>query len=218
MIPRVGCMARVFIEVVLILALIAGLILWQGQRDDEPKPKDVVSPATNTVLEHIRMAGEFVTAVGCVQTVVRSSDVREWLRLQVGSTELLYVGVGQIRAGLNLMELDENALSVSGDKVTVTLPPCKVLDTKIDVERSYVFDVKKSLVLSPKAIHLQSAAEKDALKEIREAAVQAGLLEQAQKQAKMLLRYWFEAAGFRTVEFRETGPTVVAVPAVTTGK
>jgi hypothetical protein len=212
-------MARVFIEVALILALIAGLILWQGQRD-EPKAsaKDVVSPATNTVLERIHMAGELVTAVGCVQTVVRSSDVREWLRLQVGTTELLYVGVGQIRAGLNLMELDENALTVSGDKVTVTLPPCKVLDEKIDVTKSYVFDIRKSLVLSPKAIQLQSAAEKDALKEIREAAVQAGLLDQAQKQAKMLLRYWFEAAGFRTVEFRETGPAVVAVPAVTTGK
>jgi hypothetical protein len=211
-ISRIGGIARRVIEVAVIAALIVGFILWQAQRD-EPKPKDAAPLKTNTVLERIHMAGEFVTAVGCVQTVVRSSDVREWLRLQVGSTELLYVGVGQIRAGLNLMEVDEKALTVSGDKITVTLPLCKVLDAKIDVERSYVFDIRKSLVLSPKAIHLQSAAEKDALKEIREAAIQAGLLEQAQKQAKMLMRYWFEAAGFRTVEFRESGPTVVAVPA-----
>jgi len=215
-VPQIGCMTRLLIEVAVIVALIVGLILWQGQKRDS-KGKDIALP-TNTVLERIHMAGEFVTAVGCVQTVIRSSEVREWLRLQVGTTELLYVGVGQIRAGLNLMELDEKALDVSGDKVTVTLPPCKVLDTKIDVERSYVFDVKKSLVLSPRAIHLQSAAEKDALREIREAAIQAGLLEQAQKQAKMLIRYWFEAAGFRTVEFRESGPAVGAVPAVTTGK
>ena len=207
-VPQIGCMTRLIIEAAVIAALVVGFILWQGQRG-ELKARDIAL-STNTILERIHMAGEFVTAVGCVQTVIRSSEVREWLRLQVGSTELLYVGVGQIRAGLNLMELDEKALTVSGDKVTVALPLCKVLDTKIDVERSYVFDVKKSLVLSPKAIHLQSAAEKDALREIREAAIQAGLLEQAQKQAKMLLRYWFEAAGFRTVEFRETGPAAVA--------
>ena len=215
-IPQMGCLTRLIIELLVIAALVVGFILWQGQRR-ELKARDIVLP-TNTVLERIHMAGEFVTAVGCVQTVIRSSEVREWLRFQVGSTELLYVGVGQIRAGLNLMELDAKALTVSGDRVTVTLPQCKVLDTKIDVERSYVFDIRKSLVLSPKAIHLQSAAEKDALKEIREAAIQAGLLEQAQKQAKMLLRYWFEAAGFRTVEFRESGPAVLSTPVVTTGK
>jgi hypothetical protein len=212
-VPQIGCMTRLLIELAVIAAMVVGFILWQGQRRDS-KVRDIALP-TNTVLERIHMAGEFVTAVGCVQTVIRSSEVREWLRLQVGTTELLYVGVGQIRAGLNMMELDEQALVVDGDRVTVTLPPCKVLDTKIDVERSYVFDIRKSLVLSPKAIHLQSAAEKDALREIREAAIQAGLLEQAQKQAKMLLRYWFEAAGFRTVEFKETNSALVA-PATTT--
>jgi len=79
---------------------------------------------------------------------------------------------------------------------------------------SLVFDLKRSMVLSPKAIHLQSAAERSALREIRQAAIQAGLLEQAQKQAKILLRYWFQSAGFRTVEFAQA----VTVPAVLPGK
>ena len=146
-IPQIGCMTRLLVEVALITALIAGFIVWQGQKR-EFKARDIALP-TNTVLERIHMAGEFVTAVGCVQTVIRSSDVREWLRLQVGSTELLYVGVGQIRAGINMMEMDATALTVSGDKVTVTLPQCTVLDVSIDVTKSFVFDVRKSLVLSP---------------------------------------------------------------------
>jgi hypothetical protein len=42
------------------------------------------------------------------------------------------------------------------------------------------------------------------LQEIRQAAIQAGLLEQTEKQAEILLTYWFQSAGFRAVVFRET--------------
>lgn len=41
----------------------------------------------------------------------------------------------------------------------------------------YVFDNRRSLVLFTQAVHLQSAAERQALKEIQDAAVQTGLLE-----------------------------------------
>jgi hypothetical protein len=96
------------------------------------------------------------TAIGCVQTVVKSGDVREWLKVQVGSVEILYVAVGEIRAGINLMDLDERALIIEGTKATVTLPLCRILDASIDVNRSYVFDVKRSVMLPPQAIHLQT--------------------------------------------------------------
>ena len=60
----------------------------------------------------------------------------------------------------------------------MVLARCRILDAKIDVNRSYVFDVKRSVVLSPQAIHLQAAAERKALEEIKAKAVQAGLLQQ----------------------------------------
>ena len=215
-VPNIGCITRLALEAAFIIALIAGFTVWQGKRVVLRGGETALT--SHTVLERIGMAGELVTAVGCVQSIIRSEEVTSLLKVQVGATELLYVGVGQIRAGLNLTEIDEKAIAIDGYKVTVTLPPCKVLDEKIDVTKSYVFDVRRSMIYSPKAIHLQSAAEKDALREIRQAAIQAGLLEQAQKQAKILLRYWCEAAGFRTVEFLETEPAVVAVPAVETSK
>ena len=214
--PSTGCLSRLVIETALIIGLIACFLVWQG-KEEAKKPGDAPL-MTNTVLEKIHLAGELTTAVGCVQTVIRSSEVREWLRLQVGSAEILYVGVGQVRAGLDMALLDEKALTVDGDKITVTLPACQVLDEKIDVTKSYIFAVRRSIVLSPEGIHLQSAAEKDALKEIREAAIQAGVLEQAEKQAKILLRYWFQSAGFRTVEFQEEGATVVPASAVSAAK
>ena len=214
-VPKIGCVTRLIVEAALIITVIAAFVVWQSKQDI-PKSGDT-APSPNTVLERIGMTGECVTAVACVQSIIRSAEVASLIDVQVGSTELLYVGVGLVRAGINLTELDAKAIAVDGDKVTVTLPPCKILDEKIDVVKSYVFDVRRSLVLSPKAIHLQSAAEKAALQEIRQAAVQAGLLEQAEKQARILLTYWFQSAGFRAVVFRENGP-LAAAPVVSVGK
>ena len=90
---------------------------------------------------------------------------------------------------------------IEGTKATVTLPPCQILDSKIDVNRSYIFDVKRSLVLSPKSIHLQTVAERQALNEIQATAINAGLLQQAEKQAQILVRYLLETSGIREVEF-----------------
>ena len=101
-------------------------------------------------------------------------------------------------------------LVVDGYKITVALPQCTILDTKVDVQRSYVYDVRRSLVLSPEALHLQSVAERQAFEDIQQTAIQAGLIDQAQREAKILIRCFLEAAGFRTVEFGETTPTTGA--------
>jgi hypothetical protein len=87
------------------------------------------------------------------------------------------------------------------DKATVALPECRILDSKIDVNTSCLFDLKRSMVLSPQAIHLQTAAERLALKEIQDAAVESGVLDQAKKQAQVMVRYWLEASGIIQVEF-----------------
>ena len=199
-----GCL--ICVNIVGLLCLGLGLLyLWSRPIRHNGLNSTLPINTKTAILDRIHLAGELTTGVASIQTIVKSSEAREMLRLQVGSTEILYVAVGEVRAGINLMELDERSLVIDGGKATVILPECRILDSKIDVNRSYVFDIKRSLVLSPQAIHLQTAAERQALKEIQEAAVQVGLLEQAQKQAQILVRYFLEAAGMTEVEFRTKG-------------
>lgn len=196
-----GCL--ICVNIVGLLCLGLGLLyLWSRPIRNNGLDSTLPINTKTSILERIHLAGELTTGIASIQTIVKSSEAREMLRLQVGSTEILYVAVGEVRAGINLMELDEKALMIDGGKATVILPECRILDSKIDVNRSYVFDIKRSLVLSPQALHLQTAAERQALKEIQEAAVQAGLLEQAQKQAQILVRYFLESSGVREVEFQ----------------
>lgn len=196
-----GCL--ICINIAGLLCLVLGLLyLWNRPiRNNGPDTPPQIDTKTE-ILERIHLAGELTTGIASIQTIVKSSEAREMLRLQVGSTEILYIAVGEVRAGINLMELDERNLVIDGNKATVIMPECRILDSKIDVNHSYVFDVKRSLVLSPQAIHLQTAAERQALKEIQETAVQTGLLDQAQKQAEMLVRYFLESAGIREVAFQ----------------
>lgn len=208
MLLKTGCLwplCRVGLEIIALIAVLGTFVVWQGKTAERPIEEPVPIDQKAAVLERIHLVGELVTGIAVIQTVVKSTEVNELLRLQIGSTELLYVAVGEIRAGLNLQELDEKAIAVDGETVFIDLPPCKILDAKINVDRSYVFDVKRSLMLSPEAIHLQTAAERQALRESQETAIQAGLLEQADRQAKMLIRYWFESAGFGKVEIRDAG-------------
>ncbi len=186
-------------SMIIAAALIGGVLthLFSG-RDSRPPLS-----CPTAILERVHMTGELTTAVGCVQAIVRSEEVRELLKLRLGSVEALYVAVGEVRAGIDMTEINEENLRVEGTKITVTIPPCQIIDAKLDVMKSYVFDVKRSMAFAPDGIHLQTKAERQALQEIQEMAKKAGLLDQARKQAKMLLRYWFESSGFKTVEFHE---------------
>lgn len=200
-VPYNGCL--MWLKIIGLLGLVLGLFyFWYRPLGIVGMDKSVPTHSKTVILERLHLAGELTTAIASVQTIVKSSEAREMLRLQVGSTEILYVAVGEVHAGINLMELEDTALEMVGQKAMITLPQARILDSKIDVDRSYVFDVKRSLVLSPQAIHLQTAAERQALKEIQDAAVDAGLLEQARNQAQTLVRYFLESAGIPEVEFR----------------
>ena len=84
----------------------------------------------------LRGASELTTAVHDLQTVVTVKQDRQLGGMTLGSTELLYVGIGQVRGGIDLADLGESAFQAEGSRLTVRLPAPRILDKKLDVERS----------------------------------------------------------------------------------
>lgn len=78
-----------------------------------------------------------------LQTVVTVKQDRRLGDLTVGSTKLLYVGIGQVRGGIDLAELTEADFSAEAGRLTVRLPAPRILD-KLDVEL-LVYDQRRSL-------------------------------------------------------------------------
>nr|WP_290665536.1 DUF4230 domain-containing protein [Ardenticatena sp.] len=163
------------------------------------------------IVRQVRGASELTTALYSMETIVAQSQARELLGVQVGETKMIYVAYGEVRAGVDLSEIDASNVQVVSDTVTIRLPPPKILDAKIDVERSYVYDFDKSL-FGPVDPTMQSRAEQLALEKIRRAACENGILEEANTRAEIAVRALLEAASFRRVRVITTPPPPSACP------
>lgn len=156
-------------------------------------------------------ASELTTAVHDLQSVVEVEQERRLGDFALGSTRLLYVGVGQVRAGIDLSTLGPEAFVQEPDGLTVRLPAPRILDTKLDVERSYVYDQERSL-LGPIDPGLQGRAERAALARIREAACAGGILQAAADRAELTVSLLLQEAGRPPVRVTVAAPDAGECP------
>lgn len=197
--------------VLLAVAVIAFGLYQQGERFisraeelfQQPQPTPVIDTQA-VIVQQLQGASELTTAKFVMETVVSQSQDRTIGPFTVGETKLLYVAYGEARAGVNLDEIAEDDVTVVSDTVTVLLPPPTILDTSIDVDRSYVYDLQRSL-LGPVDKELQSRAERFAKDKIKESACESDILGEANRNAEVAVRSLLGAAGFETVNV-ETQP------------
>lgn len=183
----------------------------------QPEPQvDVRS----VVVQQVRSLSELTTAVFAMEAVVPTSRDRTLGGYTIGRTTLLYIAYGEVRAGVDLSELGADDVQVSGETVRLRLPPPRILDSKIDVTRSSVYDYDRGFLgLGPDAApELQSLAQQTTLQRIVETACDQGLLLDANERADVVVSQLLSSAGYK--EFLvETQPPAsdacVAAPAST---
>lgn len=179
-----------------------------------PQPPEETVDVRTVVVEQVRNVSELTTAVFTMEAVVPAQSDRKLGEYTIGKTNLLYIAYGEARAGIDLSELEAADVSTSdaGKRVKLVLPPPKLLDTKIDVERSGVYDYSRGFLnLGPdRAPELQSAAQQEALSEIERAAVcEQDILGQANDRAELVVSQLLQSTGFEEV-IVETSPGISA--------
>ncbi|MEM1426249.1 MAG: DUF4230 domain-containing protein, partial [Cyanobacteria bacterium P01_H01_bin.130] len=91
-------------------------------------------------IQTIRGASELTTLVFSTEAIIPTSRDLQLGQVVVGSTRLLYIAHGEVRAGVDLAEVKAEDVVWDGRTLTITLPAPKILDSKIDVTRSRVYD------------------------------------------------------------------------------
>jgi hypothetical protein len=170
-----------------------------------PKPEvDVRS----IVVHQVRGASELTTAVFTMEAVVPTRQDRTLGGYKIGSTTLLYIAYGEVRAGVDLKDLDTNDVTLVNDTIQLQLPPPRILDSKIDVNRSSVYDYDRGfLSLGPDvAPQLQTLAQQETLKKITTTACSEGVLEQANDRAQLVVEKLLNTAGYKQVEVKTQSP------------
>ena len=186
----------------------------------EPQPAPKVD-IRSIVVKQVQDASELTTAIFTMEAVVPTQQDSTVGGLVIGSTKLLYIAHGEVRAGIDLSKISVADVQAVGETLTVKLPQPKLLDSKIDVGRSSVYDYSRgSLGLGPDvAPQLQSLAQKEALEKITTAACDKGILTQANDRAKLVIGQLLRVPAYKTVTVQVQAPDVaackIALPTVT---
>lgn len=190
-----------------------------------PPPEPEVD-VRSLVVQQVREVSELSTAVFTMEAVVPTRQERTLAGLKVGATTLLYIARGEVRAGVDLSQLTPGDVTVSADRssIELQLPAPQILDQKIDVKESQVYDYDRGFLgLGPdSAIQLQSLASETALTKIATAACQENILGQANQRAKGVVTQLLMTAGFQqvTVQTQDAigcgeAPSAAALPSAT---
>ncbi len=142
--------------------------------------------SSSTVVQKIRNIQELTTTVQTMETIMPTSAERKLGEISLATTRLLYIARGEIRAGVDLSQLTDSNIKISNNNIEIDLPPAKILNSKIDVNNSRVYDYDRGFLnLGPDvAPQLQTLAQRKTLTEIVDTACNEGILNKANERAK----------------------------------
>ncbi|MEO1520506.1 MAG: DUF4230 domain-containing protein [Cyanobacteria bacterium J06633_2] len=167
-----------------------------------------VDPRT-LVVHQVQGVSELTTAVFAMESVVPASRDRTLGNYVIGKTTLLYIAYGEVRAGIDLSEIGEEDVTIDGDRLELRLPPPEILDSKIDVMRSRVYDYDRGFLgLGPdSAPELQEVAQKETLVRIVNVACDHGLLNDANEKAEVALTRLLDSVGYEELDIQTQQPS-----------
>ena len=205
---------------IILLGLVAMIGIWRtGDRFvqgldtmfNPPTPTPQID-IRSVVVKQIRNVSELTTSVFAMETVTEASQSKKLLGFEVGQTRLLYIGYGEVRAGIDLSEIEVEDIEVMSDTIRIRIPPPRLLDSKIDVNRSRVYDYQQGF-LGPDAPQLQSLAEQEALDKIILAACENGILDEANQKAQLAITQLLSVTGFNDIDVEPQSPAPDECPA-----
>ncbi len=170
-----------------------------------PTPQVEVS---SLIVNQIRGISQLTTAVFVMDAVVPTSQKRKLGKLVLGQTKLLYIARGEVRAGIDLTTLNSQSVKVHDNTIQIQLPPPEILDHKVDVEHSKVYDYDRGFLgLGPDvAPQLQTLAQQSTLDKILSTACHQGILDEANQRAKLAVTQLLTTTGYSQVNVIPTPP------------
>ncbi len=156
------------------------------------------------VVREIQELSELVTVRYSIQKVVGLEEEK----VPFGSEKILLMVQGDVLGGVDLSLLSTNDVQVTADGVvTARLPQPKVMHVYVDEKQTRVWDRSKTwwTPWEPYDPELEQKARLAALEAIQAAALQMGILSNAQDNAENTVRKLLRAGGVESVRFVTSG-------------
>jgi hypothetical protein len=115
-----------------------------------------------------------------------------------GTDQLLLVAEGQVVAGFDLAQIEENDVVVQGESVTLTLPPPELLYFGVDEDKTYVYERKTGFLVQPDET-LETEARRRAQTELVNWALEHQVFEKAEEFGVFYMESFLKSLGFTDV-------------------
>lgn len=173
-------------------------------------PTPTILPDPVTVIQSVRSLARLETIQYSVEKVIVAETRQGPFGFLFGD-RLLLVAHGIVIAGIDLEKLQPGDLQVRDGMLYVALPPAEIFVAALDSEQTYIYD-RDLGVLSRGDVNLETAARRAAEAEIEKAALEDGILEQADRNAENYLYRLLRELGFGEVIFEGGEPTITPQP------
>lgn len=188
-----------------LIAFLAGSLLG-GETAAAPTatapPTDTPLPPPVVTIQGIRSQAKLSTVEQTTVTEIYNENVPDgWLDGLLGTKErLLMLTYGSVQAGFDLEKLDEDQLWTDGKRVRLVLPAPEIISSSIDFERTRIIYYENNLLLDDNNPNLQGEALAQAKDAIEQAALEAGILNQANDFGRLYFENFLYSLGFTEVE------------------
>ena len=188
-----GFIAGLLTAAVVIFAVHRFGVFSSGPRFDTSAP---------TVVRQVRSLQRLETVVYAMDKIVSGGYDSRFLPRLLAGDRLLLVVYGDVTAGVDLGGVDVSAVRVDGRSVTLTLPAAQVFSTRLDNAKTRVYSRETGL-FSRVDPDLESEVRKEAESQVRQAALDGGILPAAAANASTTLMSFLKGLGFEQVEIHQ---------------
>jgi hypothetical protein len=171
----------------------------QAQVGNLLHPTPTIIPDPVTYINEIRALARLETIQYSVEKVVTGETGGGTFQALFGD-KILFIAHGTVIAGIDMEKLQPENMRFENGVLTVRLPPAEIFIATLDNEKSRVYERDTGILASPD-VNLETLVRQSAEQEIRKAALEDGILEQAQLNAEAYLFKFFAALGYPNTIF-----------------
>ena len=158
------------------------------------------TPTPIVVISQIHPLGRLETTEFVMRTVIdlENEPGNMWERV-FGTDKLMLIAEGEVVGGFDLSKISEEDIEVNGTSVKLTLPPAEILYSRIDNERTYVYERQTGLFHRPDKT-LESRARLLAEKSLTQWAEERDIYQKAEESGRIYLENFLRSLGFTKVD------------------
>jgi len=152
-----------------------------------------------TVIRQIRALDRLETVSYTMDKIISGERDNPVLPNFLAGDKLLLVVHGEVIAGVDLSQLKPADVIVSGHIVSIHLPQAEIFTTRLDNTKTRVYSRDTGLFTIPDP-NLESEVRQEAERQLRESAMQDGILNTATNNARQTLTTMLSGFGFTNVQ------------------